>query len=260
MPPQVSIAPTPAELARQVADSVCSHLAAAIERHGEGHLVLTGGSTPIGLYANLRREPWRDQVDWTRVVIWMGDDRFVPSGDPNSNAGMAQRMLLDETSDAPALPVLPENVCFFPIDQALHQPDGQSWAAAQYANELRRRVPETPPALDVVLLGLGSDGHILSVFPESPAAGPGAPLVMAIPAPTHIEPKLPRLTLNPSLLRTARRVILIAQGESKAAVVEKVLRRPYDPVTLPGQFATGDNAHWFLDAAAASIVTADIPQ
>lgn len=253
MAPLIAVASGPIELANRAADGVCARLRAGIAERGEAHMALTGGSSPTRLYANLRREPWRSQVDWSHVALWMGDDRWVPSDDPNSNAGMARRLLFaDESSEDPPLPVPPQAVRFFPIDDALIRPDGLNWAAAHYADEVRAAIRGTPPVFDVVLLGVGTDGHILSVFPGSPALAPEAPLALPIPAPTHIEPHLPRLTLNPAIVPAARAVILIAQGEGKAAVVNAVLNEPHDSATLPAKLAAGENAYWFLDAAAAA--------
>lgn len=253
MLPKLELATGPIELANRAADSVCAQLKGAISERGCAHIALTGGSSPAKLYTNLRREPWSSRVDWSRVILWMGDDRFVASDDPNSNAGMARRLLFDsKPGDPPALPVLPENVRFFPVDAAQTRPNGPGWAAAEYAREIQAAIEGSPPVFDIVLLGLGADGHILSVFPGSAAFDPDAALAMAIPAPTHIEPHLPRLTLNPAIVPSARTVIVMAQGEGKAAIVRAVLTEPYDPQRLPGQLAAGENAQWFLDDRAAA--------
>lgn len=253
MRPRITVARDSASLAIQAADRVCEALSAAIGERGHANLVLTGGSSPTGLYGNLRRLPWRNCLDWGRVVLWMGDDRFVPSSDPNSNAGMARRLLFGNNTDHdPALPVPAVNVRFFPVDDAIARPDGMVWAAARYADELGAAVAGMPPVLDVVLLGLGGDGHILSVFPGSSALRPDASLVCPIPAPSHIEPHLPRLTLNPAIVPAARNVILIAQGGAKAMVVSAVLGEEFAPERIPGQLAAGENADWFLDEAAAA--------
>jgi len=250
---RIVVASDPEDLARRAADQVCGLLAAAIAERGIAHFVLTGGSSPLRLYAELRREPWRSSVEWSRVVLWMGDDRYVPSDDADSNAGVARRLLLDpDASPNGPLPVPPDNVRFFPIDAARSRADGAEWAAHEYGAQISAAVPGDPPIFDLILLGLGPDGHMLSVFPGSAALESATPLVLTIPAPTHAEPHLPRLTLNPRVVPAARAVMLLCQGGAKAGIVAAVLTEPRDPRRFPAQLAAGPNATWLLDAAAAS--------
>ena len=256
--PRIVVAANPEDLARRAADEVCKRLSAAIAERGIAHFVLTGGSSPLRLYADLRREPWRSSVEWNRVVLWMGDDRYVPSHDADSNAGVARRLLFDpDGSPNGPLPVPSDNVRFFPIDEARSRADGAEWAAYAYSAQISAGVPGDPPVFDLILLGLGPDGHILSVFPGSAALEAGTPLVLTIPAPTHVEPRLPRLTLNPVVVPAARAVMLLSQGGAKAGIVASVLTKPRDPRRFPAQLAAGPNATWFLDAAAASGLDAD---
>jgi 6-phosphogluconolactonase len=104
-----------------------------------------------------------------------------------------------------------------------------------------------------VLLGLGPDGHLLSCFPGSPALADDAPLVMAVPAPEHVEPHLPRVTLNPRLVAAAHHVLMMVPGGAKATIVKRILAAPeVDPHELPGRLATGTNAVWLLDRGSAA--------
>ena len=103
----------------------------------------------------------------------------------------------------------------------------------------------------MLLLGVGRDGHLLSVFPGSPAIG-SAELAMAIPAPTHIEPHVPRLTLNPAVIGAARQVLVVATGAAKASVLGEIFGPTRDPARWPAQLALRDNATWILDEASAA--------
>ena len=119
-----------------------------------------------------------------------------------------------------------------------------------YARQILEVVPAADgvPVFDVVLLGMGSDAHILSVFPGSAALKPGAPLVLGVPAPTHIAPHLPRVTLTPVVLPAARHILVLVPGAAKAPVVAAVFGDEHDPSRWPAQLAIRGNATWLLDA------------
>jgi 6-phosphogluconolactonase len=238
----------PDAVAEAAAEEFVAVVAGAIAERGVAHVALTGGSSVPGLYRHLVGPLGRDGIDWSLVELWWGDDRIVHAGDRASHAHAALETLLGLGSPAVAARVHP-----FPIDLAIRADPGPDAAAERYATLLRTRIPAGPdglPVFDLVLLGMGSDGHILSVFPGSPALAPDAPLVMAIPAPAHIEPFLPRLTLNPRLVGAARHVLVMCTGGGKAARVAEVLEGPLDVARLPAQLARGDNAVWLLDVAA----------
>jgi 6-phosphogluconolactonase len=152
------------------------------------------------------------------------------------------------------VPLPAENVHPFRAGEAIGRGAGAASCAAALADELRAAgLPEENgwPVFDLVLLGLGPDGHILSVFPGS-AALQATELALAIPAPTHIEPHVERVTLNPAIVGVARQVIVVVYGADKAAVVADVLGSERDPSRLPAQLARREGAVWILDEAAAS--------
>jgi 6-phosphogluconolactonase len=128
-------------------------------------------------------------------------------------------------------------------------------AAQRYADDLDRHVPSARggvPRFDVLLSGLGPDGHMMSIFPGSPALAPDAPIALAIPAPVHVEPKLPRVTLSARVLAQAGSVLMMSTGASKAEIVASVLGDKSEPSRWPAQSALLANATWLLDVAAAA--------
>ncbi|MDP9482231.1 MAG: 6-phosphogluconolactonase, partial [Chloroflexota bacterium] len=143
----------------------------------------------------------------------------------------------------------------FPTDRAIGAGLGPHWCAATYATEVVAALPSVDgwPAFDLVLVGIGADGHLLSVFPGSPALS-SERVGLAIPAPTHIEPHVERVTLNPAILGVAGRILAMAAGEAKAGVVARILEGPRDPAILPGVLARRSTATWLLDIAAAAML------
>lgn len=262
-------------VAREAAQRTADALNAAIADRGEAHLVLTGGSSAVSLYRELSQPHWKDAVDWSRVHLWWGDDRFVPADHPESNAGLAYRLLMawsarlgesgigGQSDDVKAgamhaLEIPAGNVHPIQMEMTIGHSDTPETAAQRYAAEIQRFVSLDErglPIFDVIHLGVGPDGHTLSVFPGSPALNDDAPLVLGIPAPEHVEPHLQRVTLNPRLLSAAGAVIVMVSGASKAEIVASVLGTQRDVKRWPAQAAVLPNAVWLLDQAAASGVT-----
>lgn len=269
--PEIVVVDDMAAVARAAADRLVERLGAAMAQRGEAHMALTGGSSAGVLYQELVRGH-RRALDWTRVHLWWGDERFVPVDHPESNIGMAYAILLGThmrsgqsgtggqavdiaTGDVPGLPIHAENVHPFQIDEALSESHAADLVAERYAEEIERFLPRERgelPAFDVILLGVGGDGHILSAFPGSPALAADAPLVLAVPAPEHIGPHLPRVTLNPRLLEAAGSVVVMVGGEDKAGAVARALRGNEPPADVPARLAARRNAVWFVDRAAAA--------
>ncbi len=252
-----------AEVAREAARRTIDALAAAIDERHVAHIALTGGSTAAPLYRELAASARRAALDWSRVHLWWGDERFVPSDHPDSNAGLAYRELLgtgdgvgdDARNGAPTLPIDPANVHPVPVEEALSDSDPVELAAQRYGEELTRHMSLARggvPRFDVLLSGLGSDGHMLSIFPGSPALAVDAPIALAIAAPEHLEPHIARVTLSARVIGDARAVLVMATGAGKAGIVASVLGGERDPNRWPAQLALLPSAAWLLDAAAAA--------
>jgi 6-phosphogluconolactonase len=260
--PEIVVAADPAQAASAAAERIAAALTESVADHGRADWATTGGSSVIGIYRCLVAEPLRDAVPWPAVHVWWGDDRYVPRDHPLSNVKPLDDILLGigQTEEGvaggtgPGVPLPGENLHPFRTGEAIGASHGAAWCAAALAVELRSAGPAGAggwPAFDLLLLGVGSDGHLLSVFPGSPALG-SVELALAIAAPTHIEPRVERVTLNPAIVAAARRVLVVATGAGKAAVLADVFGNTHDPGRWPAQLARRAGATWVLDAAAAA--------
>jgi 6-phosphogluconolactonase len=248
--PELIVRPDAAATTSAAADRIAAVLAAAVAGRGKAHWATTGGSTPGPLYGALISPPLRDRVDWSRVHVWWGDDRFVTRRDAESNVRDVDRVL--RAPDV-GVGIPPANVHPIPADEAIHAGLDPGWAARRYAEEVRALVPPGAggwPAFDLVLLGVGPDGHVLSVFPGSEAFDADE-IALPIPAPTHVSPHVERVTLNPAVLDGARSLIVVVIGSAKAGVMADVLGPVRDERRWPAQRARRAGATWFIDEAAA---------
>jgi 6-phosphogluconolactonase len=247
--PEVVVLADADAVAAEAAARVVAGLATAIAARGVAHLVTTGGSTPEGIHAALRTEPLRDAVDWSKVHLWVGDERFVRRTDPRSNMGAAEQTLLG----LGGVPIPADQVHGWPTDDAIDLGLGPGLAARRMAELGAGRAPDWAtgrPTFDVVIVGIGPDGHLLSIFPGSRAFDDPA-LTLAIPAPTHIEPHVERVTFGPPILDGARVLLAPAFGAAKAEVLGRVFGEDRDPTRWPAQLARRPGATWLLDSAAA---------
>jgi 6-phosphogluconolactonase len=235
----------PILLAQAAAARLAVRLIDAQAERGEASVVLTGGTIAAAVYRALRDSPARDAVDWSRVDVWWGDERFVPHDDPDRNELQAREALLD------ALPLDPARVHPMPPSDGPDGPDPEA-AAARYAEELARAAkPGTAalPHFDVLLLGVGEDGHVASVFPEHPVAYETRPVSAVRGAP---KPPPVRLTLTLPAINTSEEVWLMASGAGKASAVRLALSGA-GPVQVPAAGVHGiERTLWLLDRAAAA--------
>lgn len=245
----------PEAAADLAASLVADALVEAVAARGRADWATTGGSTAPGIYRRLAAAPLVDRIPWAEVHVWWGDDRYVSPDDPNSNVAPLRRGLV-----AAGIPLPVGNLHPFRGLPAGEADPGIDAAADASANELQEAGLDEQdgfPVFDLVLLGVGGDGHILSVFPAS-AALAASEWVVAIPAPNHIEPHVERLTLNPAIVGAARRVIPVVTGAGKAEILARVLGPDRDATRLPAQLARGPATTWVVDAAAASALPRDL--
>jgi 6-phosphogluconolactonase len=252
--PTIRILDDAALAAGAAAVAIAAGLRDAVSVRGRADWATTGGSSPVGIYRALRAAPLRDVVPWASVQVWWGDDRFVGRDDPLSNVRPLDRELVPARWHVP-LPAA--NVHPMRMDDAISAGDGPDWVATAYADELHAAgvaVGEAGfPALDVVLLGIGGDGHLLSVFPGSPLLDSTA-WVSPVEAPTHIEPHVARVSLHPGIVAAAARVVVLATGAGKAAILAEILAGARDERSLPAQLARRATATWLLDRDAAALL------
>ncbi len=236
----ISLHPDTPALAAAVADLVEEVARNSIRARGVFHLVLCGGMTPRVLYRILDRPPRWGRIDWTRTEVWFGDERCVPPDDVHSNFWMANRALLERV----------------PLrDHEVHRIRGEAdpeTAAAEYEAEIRQTFADGLPRFDLILLGMGTDGHTASLFPNS--AGLTGKERLVIPATAPVEPK-DRVTLTLAVLNAAREVAFLITGASKADTFAWIIRERLkgDQAKLPAAMVapTDGPLHWFVDQDAA---------
>jgi 6-phosphogluconolactonase len=244
--PDVVVEPDAEHLARTVAEAFVARIAAAQTVHGTASVVLTGGGIGIAVLervAALAADPPRERVDWAAVDVWWGDERFVPADDDERNEKAARRALLDPVGvPAERVHAMP------PSDAEFREPED---AAAWYGEQLAAAAPtgKSLPRFDVLLLGMGPEGHVASIFPGSPAVHDPRPVFAVRDCP---KPPPRRVTLGFSAINTAEEVWLLVSGGAKAPAVAQA-RAGADPAGLPAAGVHGTRAtRWLLDAAAAN--------
>lgn len=209
-------------------------------------VALSGGSTPRALYILLASPQFRSRVPWPKVHIFWGDERCVPPDHPESNYRMAREALLD------AVPIPSQNIHRMPGEYEDH-----ARAAAEYERALKTffKVPEDAwPRFDLILLGMGDDGHTASLFPETPGFAERERWVAdnyVAKLGTH------RLTLTAPVINHAANVVFLISGKAKAPVLKEVLEGEYQPHRLPSQLVRpeGGKLLFILDQAAAKELT-----
>jgi 6-phosphogluconolactonase len=241
-------------LARAVAARLVTRIVDAQTTRGEGHIVLTGGGVGTAVLAELAASRARDAIDWAHLHVWWGDERFVPAGHADRNDVAARAALLDVVDIDPA------HVHAMPSSDGPDGNDPES-AAARYAAELAAASwPEDHgrvPAFDVLMLGVGEDGHVASLFPGMPALFDTRTTVAVRGAP---KPPPTRLTLTFATIRSAHEVWLAAAGAGKATAVGLALGGAGE-IELPAAGARGrQRTLWLLDEAAASQLPRSLPR
>jgi len=224
------------DVASAAAELFVEATAGAVAARGRAAVALTGGSSAAPLYAELVKS---HKIPWENLQIFFTDERAVPPDHELSNYRIARQELFDKT----------------PIDaRQVHRLRGEAKdldAEAQRAAREARETLGVPPRLDLMLLGLGPDGHVLSLFGGVAGSADRGDdvLVRHVAAPQHIDPKVDRLTMTPFLLVTARTVVLQVTGAKKAAVLAKAMKGPTDLVACPAQ--------WLRKAAGRAVVVCD---
>jgi len=229
--------PDPEALFRAAAETITKTLQSALDEKGNATFVLSGGNTPRGVYENLGCAC--ERPDWARVEFFWGDERCVPPGDKESNFYLVQSSLLIRLN-------VPERN----IHRIQADPKDSDSAARLYEEEIRARVAGSPlPRFDLVLLGMGDDGHTASLFPG--ARWDATRLVIGTFSP---HPPYPRVSMTPQLLNAARLAVFLVSGSAKAPALKRVLEDP--GCDFPARLIqpSQGNLIWMVDQAAASLL------
>ncbi len=241
MPHDVIVHKDAAELANAGATFFARSAGQALARTGYFSVALSGGSTPRGMHRILARESFHADIPWDRTHIFWVDERCVPFDDPDSNYGAACRDFLD------SVPIVKHHV--HPMPVTLDPREGAEHYQAEITGFFKTGADEIP-VFDLILLGIGADGHTASLFPGTSALKEGKKLISVVKGGV---PNVNRLTMTYPILNQAREIVFLASGKGKAAVVRDLLKKKQD---LP---ALGINPHsgnltWLLDQEAAALL------
>jgi 6-phosphogluconolactonase len=237
----LNIFQTTDELNSAAAEVIIEIAKEAIIARGRFTISLAGGQTPLGLYSLLAKLPWRERIDWVRTFIFWGDERYVRFDSDQNNAHQAQSIFLSRIH-IPTTNIHPINVNL--------QPDE---AAKDYEKDIRTFFGDDPWRFDLVLLGLGENGHTASLFPGTIVLTEKAEGVRDI----YVEEeKMYRITMTAPLINQARQILFLVSGSKKREIVKNILTLPYQPEKFPAQLISPNDGqlHWFVDQAAASML------
>jgi len=234
----------PEAVAADAARRLANIAAASVEAQGSFSVALSGGSTPKRLYQLLASEEWRNKVPWENTHVFFGDERRVPHSDPQSNYRMARETLLDH------VPV--------PADQ-IYPMDGTGLIKAtmrDYENKLYRYFRHGKrefPRFDLFLLGMGSDGHIASIFPGTRAVSDLSATVLVYEVP---QLGVERITLTVPVINNSKNILFMVTGENKAGALAHVMNEEVHPSRYPAEAVAPDDGTliWLVDEAAASLL------
>ena len=226
------------ELAEAVAGLIVKIANEAIDKSGRFVISLSGGHTPEKLYSLLCTEPYQGRIAWDKIFVFWGDERCLPPDNEQSNSRMASIFLLDHV-DIPHSNIYPVQVDLTPEE-----------AAVAYENSIKQFFGSEDPRFDLILLGLGENGHTASIFPGSDVISDTTRLVRDVYV---AEQSMYRITMTANLINYAHNIIFLVEGEGKAEILNTVLTAPYQPEKYPAQLIKPVDGRllWFVDNKAA---------
>lgn len=237
----IHILESPDEVINQIAEEILSLANASIEDHGSFTIALSGGSSPKRLYELLASEPFVNEFPWEKSYFFFGDERYVPSDDPDNNARMAREAMLDKVP-VPAHNIFAVNTAYSPAE-----------AANDYAHRILEHFTIQEPVFDLILLGLGDDSHTASLFPHTKVLAETDALVKEV---KMLHEHSWRITFTRPLINKASSVYFMAFGKKKAHAVYSVLEGERYEFQYPAQFVNPvkGSVSWFMDREAASLL------
>lgn len=238
---KLHIQSNPDTLSQALAAWMVADMEATISTTGIYTLVLSGGSTPKKLYELLATEPFKSKIPWQKIHLFWGDERYVPFSDERNNGRMAYEAFIKSVS-------IPEEQIHYMDTTAAPEASARS-----YETLLHGYFDKKEFTFDLVLLGMGDDGHTLSLFPGSPVIEETKAWVLA---PFVADQDMYRITLTPPVVNQARRVAFMVTGEKKAETLQQVVNGPYNPLTWPSQIIhPGEGAlQLFADEPASRLI------
>ena len=240
------IAKTAQEFNQSIADWMVQCIADTLKIQNRFTLVLSGGNTPKGLYELLSASPYREKIDWGKIHIFWGDERDVPFSDDRNNAKMAYETLLNH------VPIPATQIHVMQTENIAPEK-----SAAEYEKILQQYFPTSDsrlPTFDLVLLGMGDDGHTLSLFPGTAIVHEEQAWAKAY----YLEAqKMYRITLTKAIVNKSKHIAFLTTGANKARALKEVLEGQYNPDLYPSQEIKPENGelHWFVDEAAAALLS-----
>lgn len=229
-----------AQLSKAAAELFVKSAREAVQQNGRFTLALTGGSSPVQLYDLLAQQPYMEQVPWEKTFVFWGDERWVPLTDDRSNARMAMETILNKVP-VPAAQI-------YPMWEDGKEPEE---FANKYEQLLKEHFSQQAPRFDLILLGMGDDGHTASLFPGTAVLHETSRLVQAY----YLEPQsMYRITLTAPLINQANKVCFLTFGSNKAPALHEVLEGERNPEKYPSQLIQPENGEliWLVDESAAS--------
>jgi 6-phosphogluconolactonase len=229
----------PDELSHAVAGWVANTIAGTLKQQDRFTIALSGGSTPKALHELLAASPYKEQIDWSKLHVFWGDERAVPFNDDRNNAKMAYETLLN------FVPIPPYHIHVMRTDISPEQ------SAIEYEKILHFYFDNTVTTFDLVLLGMGDDGHTLSLFPGTAAVHEEKAWTIAY----YLKAQdMYRITLTKSIVNRAAKVAFLTTGDKKAHALHEILKGDYNPDLYPSQEIkpVDGELYWFVDAAAAA--------
>ena len=232
---KIKVFPDVCSLNSSTATFIVAAARQAVHKRGRFIVVLSGGETPNAIYEALAQPPFVTKMPWHQTFFFWGDERCVPLDDKNNNAHNAKMLMLDK------VPVPVSNIFPIPVDLVPSE-------AAQTYEKTIDAFFEGKPYFDLVLLGLGENGHTASLFPNTPVLNEHAAAVRAV---FVAEGGLMRISMTAPLLNLGRQILFTVVGKKKAGVLEKVLDGPFNPECYPAQLikAIKGNVIWHVDKA-----------
>ncbi len=227
-----------------VAEEIVASIIDVLDENESCSFVLSGGSTPAQVYRRLSRPPYDDEIDWSRVKLFWGDERFVPQESEHSNFRMVEGTLLQSLSD--------KDLKYFPVNTSL---GSETLSAEDYANTIKQQGYYTDgksPVFDIVLLGIGSDGHTASLFPGSSSVSDTESICISC---DHPNDGTKRISLGPTAIFSAKKIFFLVTGEEKAETLTQIIQDPsVTPEQMPATLYRNASGHvtWFCDYQAAA--------